>query len=336
MGNKPSSFIKIIDSLLLEHGLHPVLVDIGASGPPRDTWNLIARHSIFIGFDPDLRAISELTGTGFHRAVMINEAVTAQNTEKVLLYLTKSPYCSSTLRPDLPALANYYFVDSFEVQREVEVPATSLPAVLDKLALNRVDWFKTDSQGTDLRLFNSLSGAIRENVLCVELEPGLIDAYRGEDHFIDAHRDLLAQGFWLSEARICGTARIQKSSMDHLLRIDPGINRENIRLNCPESPGWIEASYLRSVDHLVKHSAPLRDFLLLWVFAVMHRQWGFALDVSLACRKIHAESETTRTMTSQIEKILLPAPRQTRRTFISVLKSIIPISAKQWIKSHIK
>ena len=41
---------------------------------------------------------------------------------------------------------------SFVVEREADVPATTLDAVLDRLGLPGIDWLKTDSQGIDLRL----------------------------------------------------------------------------------------------------------------------------------------------------------------------------------------
>ena len=49
------------------------------------------------------------------------------------------------------------------------------------LKINKIDWFKTDSQGIDLRLFKSLNIEIQNKVIVAEFEPGIIDAYKNED-----------------------------------------------------------------------------------------------------------------------------------------------------------
>ena len=75
----------------------------------------------------------------------------------------------------------------------VELPALDIPSVLAELGLERVDWLKGDSQGTDLRLFRSL-GDLASSVLVAEFEPGIIDAYEGEDKFADVLNDLVPAG----------------------------------------------------------------------------------------------------------------------------------------------
>ena len=93
-------------------------------------------------------------------------------------------------------------------------------AILDRLSLDRIDWFKTDSQGIDLRLFNSLRDEVRSRVLAVDIEPGLISAYLGEDTFVDVHKNLTRSGFWLSNVNVCGTVRMRKSALDEAQKKD--------------------------------------------------------------------------------------------------------------------
>src|SRR5439155_7493578 len=131
--------------------IRPILIDIGASGEPPDIWDEIGRQSIYVGFDPDLRDIHEISDDRFHRAIIVNEAISSSSDKEVSFYLTKSPHCSSTLQPDTDALADYIFSDLFTVENETKVRATTLNDVLERLSLPRIDWFKTDSQGTDLR-----------------------------------------------------------------------------------------------------------------------------------------------------------------------------------------
>ena len=67
--------------------------------------------------------------------------------------------------------------------------------VLKELKIEKVDWFKTDSQGTDLRLFIDLEEEIRNKVLIAEFEPGMMDAYKGEDKFYKILESLDSQVF---------------------------------------------------------------------------------------------------------------------------------------------
>ncbi len=57
--------------------------------------------------------------------------------------------------------------------------------------MDYIDGYKTDSQGTDLRIFNSLPKEIINKILLAEFEPGIIDAYQGEDklHHLLAHME---------------------------------------------------------------------------------------------------------------------------------------------------
>ncbi len=264
--------------ILQEAGIHPVLVDIGSSGASRPIWEGIARQSVYVGFDPDLREIKTLEDGHFHRAWIVNRAVSVDETQQEAeFYLTRSPFCSSTLRPAATALQEYLFADLFEVERVTRVPATTLTAVLRDLSLERIDWFKTDSQGTDLRLFLSLPEDLRSLVLAVDLEPGLIDAYDGEDQFPGVHEEMRRGGFWLSNLEVHGAVRMRPATANAL---GNGLSRNQLEATLRRSPGWVEARYFRTPAWLRDHGCGPREHLLLWIFAMLDGQLGFALDVA--------------------------------------------------------
>ena len=261
----------------------PVLVDVGASGDAPQIWTSIAQHSVFVGFDPDLRAVREITGGRFHREIMINEAIVAdESATKVKLFLTQSPYCSSTLRPDMASLSNYLFADLFKVVGEVEVSATTLNKVVRRFEFSGIDWLKLDTQGIDLRLFQSLEPATRSGVLALDIEPGLIDAYLGEDLFSEAHSYLAKSGFWLAHLDVKETVRIRQTTLDWILAGQSPQDAKTITDELDKSPGWTEATYLRTIESLRQRNAGRRDYLLLWLFALMLGRFGFAFDVTAA------------------------------------------------------
>src|SRR3989449_10620500 len=175
------------DQLLSKLDRRPVLLDIGAAVAPPEVWRPIAPHSVYVGFDPDLREMQTRTDHPYHQAVIVNEAVTGDaGRSHAHFYFTKSPTCSSTLQPDASSLSEYLFADLFVVEREAGVRATTLDAVLDRLALPGVDWLKTDSQGTDLRLFESLKPDRRARVLALGLGTRLVGADVGGGVFFEA------------------------------------------------------------------------------------------------------------------------------------------------------
>lgn len=70
--------------------IHPILIDIGASGAPPAIWEEIAQHSTYVGFDPDRKDIQEVPGSGFYRAIIVDEAITSEGgSNETLFYLTK-------------------------------------------------------------------------------------------------------------------------------------------------------------------------------------------------------------------------------------------------------
>jgi len=260
--------------------LSPVLVDVGASGKSPKIWKPIASLSTYVGFDPDYSGQPPVPEGRFRRIEILREACVAEATQAdVGLYVTKAPYCSSTLAPDVKALSHFLFSDLFSVEETVRVPAISLAAVLERLRLDGVDWLKTDSQGTDLRIFLSLPTQIRNHVMAIDCEPGLIDAYVGEDLFAQTHSQLTLEGFWLSDLSLRGAVRMKTKNGRDLE--ERGIVRKGLlERTIKKSPGWVEARYLRSLDWLEAAGGSKRDYVFLSTFAVMDGQLGFALDVS--------------------------------------------------------
>src|SRR2546428_9980607 len=127
--------------LLSKLDRRPVLFDVGAAVAPPEVWQPIARHSVYVGFDPDLREMQTRTDHPYHQAVIVNEAVTGDaGRSHAHFYFTKSPTCSSTLKPDAASLGEYLFADLFVVEREAGGRPRNLDAGLGRLTLPRRGW----------------------------------------------------------------------------------------------------------------------------------------------------------------------------------------------------
>ena len=264
--------MKIIDKILsLEHFREqpPVVIDIGASGAIHEAWKPIARYAVCLAFDADDREFTvaeDATGSGYRKLLRFNRIVTAMPKESAPFYLTASPFCSSLLEPEAAKLEPWVFSALFKVEKTVNLPAMTITQALQQAGIHYIDWFKADTQGTDLQLFLSLDVKVRQNVLACEFEPGIIDAYRGEDKLFTIMGTMKEEGFWLSSMQVKGTQRLHREYVAQL-----GADPKNL---LRESPCWAELAYL--------HEASIdseRQYLLLMVFALLQEQYGFVLEL---------------------------------------------------------
>ena len=270
-----NSLIDTILRLPIFEAQPPVLIDIGASGALHADWKEIAKYSVCIGFDADSRDFDTNENKfGFKKLYLINSIVSDKEDPKTTFYLTQSPYCSSVLKPVRAELLNWRFSELFEIDKEIELNNTSLKTVLEKNAINYIDWFKTDSQGIDLRLFKNLAKNIQEKVVVAEFEPGFIDAYEGEDKISDLLNYISGLPFWLSDCEVKGTQRISKDTLSKYK-----INPES--LNLRNSSCWAEFTYINTCEKL-----EIRELLLTVVFCIIKKQYGFALDL---CTKLNGK-----------------------------------------------
>lgn len=268
-------------SSILEHPLlrekPPVLCDIGASGHIHSAWKEIAPYAHCIAFDADDRELdfTEKQSSGFNRLLVYNCIATSGDEDSAEFFLTKSPFCSSLLKPKVHELAVWDFAEKFDVERTVIVKAKNISRVFAELGYDYVDWFKCDSQGTDLRLFNALPEQMRTRCIAVEIEPGIIDSYHSEDKLSSVLASLPQQGFWLADATIKGSRRMKPQTLKSFS--NSGIIRKLISFSHAPSPGWIEMVYLNSFS---SSDIGKREFLLGCLIGMLKKQYGFVFELA--------------------------------------------------------
>lgn len=267
----------------------PMLIDIGASGNVHAEWELIAKYAECIAFDADSRDFDENADkSGFKKLHLINSIVSDKEDNKTKFYLTQSPYCSSALKPIKKELSNWAFAKLFEVENEIDLVNKSLKTILNEKKIEYIDWFKTDSQGIDLRLFKNLPFSIQEKIIVAEFEPGFIDAYEGEDKISDLLSYIDRLPFWMSDCDVKGTQRISEATVR---KYNLNISKLNLRI----SSCWAEFTYINTCEKL-----GTRELLLAIVFSIIKKQFGFALDI---CSKIEGKVEAK--LYLSLEKYLL-------------------------------
>lgn len=251
----------------------PVLVDVGASGGIHPRWKPIAKYAHCIAFDADDREMkmTESDSSGFLRLVTVNRIVTEKPDNEVDFYLTASPFCSSTLEPDPVALSRWPFASLFTVEKKVRLKAVRLSEALQNAGVTNIDWLKIDTQGTDLRIFRSLPKEMQQKVLVAEFEPGILDAYKGEDKLYDLMRHM-HEGFFMSSLDLKGVVRMSPQIADAY----GTMSQRALRTTHRTAPGWAEVTFMNCLDT----TTDTRSFQLLYVFALMEKQYGFAMEIA--------------------------------------------------------
>ncbi len=255
----------------------PVLIDIGASKEIHPYWKAIAHFSICLAFDADDRdfELTEDENSAYKKLIKVNKIVVAaleDGQTRAPFYLTQSPYCSSLLEPDEQPMSALHFSDLFKLVEKTEFEVVAFSDVLEKVGLTYVDWFKTDSQGTDVRLFQSLPDAIQDNMLCIEFEPGFIHAYKGEDLIPECLTMMETKPqYFLNEFVVKGPLRIPSKDFKSIFKGDFG---QRLATHVGKQiPGWAEMSYLNSLE---TKKPTLRDSALAWLFATIRKQHDIA------------------------------------------------------------
>ena len=262
----------------------PVLIDIGASGKIHPAWSDLAKYSICIAFDADERDfnISSYSDRGYKSLFLVNRVVTSSIKDNSEFYLTSSPHCSSILMPDLKSLEQWAFYYLFCVSKRTTLPTLTLVESLSQCGADYIDLYKSDSQGTDLRLFDSLPNSIKKQIIAAEFEPGILDSYIGEDklHTVMKYMDDLP--FWVSDMCLKGSHRINYKYFSRM----NSFKKRFINFFLRSPPGWCEITYLNNLDL----STSERDLLLAWLIASIKAEHGFALSIARQGMSVYGNS----------------------------------------------
>ncbi len=269
------SFAAAMDSLETA----PILIDIGAAGASPGLWRPVAKWSILVRFDPESRVPPEDLGQAYSGLFFVPKAVVADDqADEATFILTEYPPCSSVLPVNANGVSSYAFRDLFRPVKTETVPATSLNRVISEYTSGRLDWLKLDTQGTDLRLIQSLSTPARDRLLAVDIEPGLIPAYVGEDSFTACHDWLLSEGFWLSDLRMQRYVKGRPEVLDHLAK-RTNTTQATLTKRLKTSPTAPEARYFREATWHEQNTSDCKYRILAAIFGLLDDQVAYAADM---------------------------------------------------------
>ncbi len=263
----------------------PVLVDVGASGELSGDWKILSKYAICLAFDADKRETAYLENEkGNFRKLLRYNSIVSHHEGLSSFYLTRSPFCSSVLQPRERELEKWAFSDLFKIEKELSMPMTTLNTVLKKANLDYIDWIKIDSQGVDLRIFKSISESVRKKVLVAEFEPGIMDAYEGEDKLHSIINYMSQRPFFCDSMVIRGNQRINRTNIEKYF--SPLEKRFFFRL-LKSSACWAEISFLNSLENISDFNK--RDLLLASIFGFVKKQYGYVIEVAEKAKQYYED-----------------------------------------------
>ena len=276
---------------LQDRSLRLVLADIGASGDVWEPFKCLLPVSDLLRFDPDLRAMHSIAQPDGSRCITINKVVVESDAATVDFYLTKSPYCSSTLLPDFERIRDYPYEELFEIVGKSNLPATTLEKALISAGCGRIDWIKLDTQGTEVRILRSLPAATMSTLLACDIEASLYAHYTGADVFPDAHSYLLSEEFWVAEMTSHLRTRGSRRTLDEVERSQGhGRRRRLFEYSMHREPTSLELTYLRTLRGVRKSGMDQNGLIRLFAchYAVGAFEYCVEIIGELASRGLSA------------------------------------------------
>jgi FkbM family methyltransferase len=198
---KTQDLYPILDRVL---GSDLIQIDGGAKGGTRDLPRL-APYTVSYGFEPNPSEYEKIiqgkipAGTPAYKKTNYSPYALMEKTGEALLFISKRPAASSTLRPDA-ALLSHFAQDNWSQLSEIvgteKVPGISLPDFAQQSNLAYIDYVKLDTQGNELSILRAC-GPLLSKIGVIRTEVELLPIYENQPLLGDMCNFLLAQGFQL-------------------------------------------------------------------------------------------------------------------------------------------
>lgn len=154
---------------------------------------------VAFGFDPDQDECARLTeryATLAPGRVTLVPMPLAGRPGRRTLYLTREPACASLLLPDPVLTTQYPALDCARLTETREVDVRTLADWAGEAGLERFDYLKLDTQGSELEILQG-AGGLLDQTRCIDVEVEFNPIYRGQPLFADIDRFLRDRGFVL-------------------------------------------------------------------------------------------------------------------------------------------
>ena len=150
--------------------------------------------------------------------------------------------------------------------------------MLKNYKISYIDWFKTDTQGTDLRIFKSLNPNIKKKILIAEFEPGFENVYTNEDTVADVVKFMI-KDFFIDSFKVKGDYFFNKKTK---LKFLNKLQNRFFHLFNKKQIVWANITFINKL----KSKFSKRDILLYIVIQILRKNYLIALKICEQKKKI--------------------------------------------------
>jgi hypothetical protein len=315
--------------------IRPVLVEIGSSQETNDSWGTIAPYSTYVAIGPESGTVSEEFRCRFREFIPIDSVVTLdRSASQTTLHVAKDSVYSGLLPPNAKVVTEFFDLNGVATERDCQVPCSPMDKVLAGIKIDHIDWFKTNINGLDAPVLRDLDCRVRRRILAIDTCLDFVDVYDGQDASLAQHPKLVGEGFWLSRVLTCGGIKLRGDSLQKLRKRFPAIDSAAIEAGHRLTPGWLFATYLRDLDSMRGDEFTRREYVLLWSFALLDRQYGFAADIAFAYEAVFGADAISRRMVAEaVDRLEHLKPRVS--PLRKAASAVIPRALKRRLRSFL-
>lgn len=182
------------------------VLDVGSRGGVHPVLAAIAPLLDVVGLEPDQTECQRLaaTATNGHRFKSLRYLPYAlgETDREGTLHLCRAAGSSSLYKPNRSLLDRFPDEHRYDVVGTVNVPIRSIDSLRQEAQLPRwLDFFKIDTQGSELQVLRGAAQTLRHQVVAIEVEVEFAALYEGQPLFRDVDAFLASFGFMLFKLR---------------------------------------------------------------------------------------------------------------------------------------
>lgn len=190
----------IDEELYLYYEKYPLnLVDVGACGGIKNTWQGLEKFTRLIGFEPDEEEYDKLTKQNKKNNIYYKIAVHSHK-EKLNFHIMRKQQLSSIFEPDRSIIDKFPDKQRWDILKTIQLETDSLDNILLADKLNDIDAVKIDTQGSGLYILKGGEKTL-SRTFAVEIEVEFMPIYKNQTLFADIDIFMRAQGFELFDLR---------------------------------------------------------------------------------------------------------------------------------------
>lgn len=250
-----------------------VIIDAGCRWGFGRVWLELLPGIRIYGFDPDVEECRRLEALYNDPRITLVPMALAEQPGKILMYLTENPGCNSAYPPDESLTSTIRDLACASKVGSREVEATTLDLWASENGVERVDFIKLDTQGSELDILKG-GNSVLNSAGAIEIEVTFNQIYSRQPLFRDIDSFLAEHGFSLW--RMSNLVHYSRTALDPNFQIEDTSYFNSRPIPHPHLGGqlyWGHALYLNNglVQRIKSHEVGLegRDTTLLNALKIM-------------------------------------------------------------------